>query len=370
MQIRQIQVDLLLREQETPIKSAVTAGGHIATIACRVVTEDGLVGNGYGWAIGADRGRLIAATVQGVARLFIGDDPRRTEAAWDKFWKWANFLGHSGLSVAGMSILDLAFWDIRCKSSGQPLHLALGGHKPQAQFYASQLMALDSDGRRTIPELVTAANKLADRGFTHVKLRFGIHPPAEEVTRVRTIVSETGGAIRWLVDIAQRWDAQTSLEVLTQIDDLGLYWMEDPAPFNDNAGIGRVAARLRTPICTGENHYNIHEVHRSLQETGQRFVMPDLMRCGGISGWTKIAALAEAYHVQVVPHVYPNIAVHLICGTSNSPIGEYMPWWDDVLIPPTVFKGSFADAPTTPGIGVEFIPGVLESATESTVIKA
>jgi L-alanine-DL-glutamate epimerase-like enolase superfamily enzyme len=83
------------------------------------------------------------------------------------------------------------------------------------------------------------------------------------------------------------------------------------------------------------------------------------MRCGGITGWRKIAASAEGKAVEIVSHTYPQVAVHLVCGTSNAAFVEDYPLFDDIVGAPLLASGGVVTPSTEPGIGVDFASSTL-----------
>lgn len=137
-------IDILLLDSPLPVPLAnpLTSGASITTIVAHVHTDQGLSGQGTGWSIGMDRARMIAAVTEGVARFAMGRDATRIEALWSAWEGYSNFVGTSGLATMGMSILDIALWDIAGQSLGQPLWRMLGGHKDKARMYCN---LIDSD---------------------------------------------------------------------------------------------------------------------------------------------------------------------------------------------------------------------------------
>jgi L-alanine-DL-glutamate epimerase-like enolase superfamily enzyme len=355
MKVSGISIVLLNEEIESrrPVPGTAATlqvdGGVNCTIACQIRTDDGLAGWGYGWAYGARRGRLIATAVKEVASLAIGADPLHIEEIWGRFWAFSNFLGHSGLSITGMSVLDMALWDIKAKFCNLPLWLLLGGHKERAPAYSSHLSRFYGQADVDQAEIVAAARGLIDRG--HTMLKVWVTTPAD-LEAVRDLVDRFDSRIRWAVDVVQMWDAPTTLRAADRYRDLPLEWIEDPVPYDDWPGLAEVSRRSPIPICTGENSYYLHEADRLLRETRIRYLSLDLMRCGGISGWQKIAALAQSRHVDVVSHTYPQVAVHLICATPNGALVEDYPVYDGIVGDAIEVVDGSVVAPTEPGIGL------------------
>lgn len=361
MKITAIELLLFDVPLPTPLANPISSGSSILTLVAVVRTDQGVTGQGYGWSIGSERARFISGATEGAARFALGRDPLCSEAIWSAYEAFSNFVGTSGLATIGMSILDIAFWDIQCKVAGQPLWKMLGGHKPQARMYHN-LIDSDASGQASTAELVSGYEAAWQVGYRDFKARLGINAPAVDAARLKNFVAAIGPEARLAVDVAQRWSSLDALRACQAIDDLGLVWIEDPGHQDDYAGMRNIATRIRTPICTGENAYGLRGAVRVMDEISCPWLMLDLMRCGGITGWRKAAAVAESRNIRIAPHVYPQIGVHLVCGTANSPIGEYLPWWDSLYGGPLTIKEGYATPSDTPGVGAEIAEARFASA--------
>lgn len=364
MRVDRVELYLLDRPLPRPLVGRVTSGGRMHTLVAVVRTSDGLSGQGYGWAINETHASFIRGATETAAHFLLGRDPRRMERIWSEYGLLSNFVGSTGLATIGMSILDMALWDITCRAYGLPLWRVLGGHKDVAPMYLNIIDA-DPDGRASTEDLEAALDSGKDRGFTAFKTRLGVNAPTVDAERVRMLVERQGSGGHLAVDIAQRWSAADSRAACSAMDELGLRWIEDPAPYDDVAGLSDLVRRLNTPICTGENAYGLSGPQRVVTEIRSDLLMLDLQRCGGISGWRKAAALAEAHHVSVTTHTYPHIGIHLVCGTSNAPVGEYLPWWDELMGGPPIVVDGVATPDDEPGIGIRVDDELLRSATWS-----
>lgn len=356
-----------LRSQ-TPNRVAPTSVAHPVdfwTIACLLTTDEGLVGHGYGWANEARRGRLIANAIREVAGLAVGCDPQRVEMIWDEYWRVGSFVGHSGLSMIGASVIDMALWDIKCKATNTPLWLALGGHKERAPTYSSDLLPFYTVDELRSDAIIRAAESLVEAGHTALKF-FPRH--RHDIGVFREVVRHLGQPVRWALDAVGVWHAHEAIRAGQEVEDLDLLWIEDPVPSDDLAGLARVTRTLATPICTGENAYYVPEAHRLVQ-AGIRYLSLDLQRCGGITGWRKIAALAEAHQVEVTSHIYSSIGAHLVCGTRNAKYCEYLPDFDGIAGPALDLSEGYATPSQAPGIGVHFEKRILDAGLRETVVR-
>jgi L-talarate/galactarate dehydratase len=163
-----------------------------------------------------------------------------------------------------------------------------------------------------------------------------------------------------MVDINQRWSVHEAISIGARIEDLGLTWLEDPTSAIDHQGLAEIASALTTPICAGEYLYGIEPHRQSLAHRSVDIVMIDVLRAGGITGWMKIAAMAEAFNRSVVSHLLPEIQVHTIAAAPNGMTVEYMPWTRRLFEdPPMPVKGEMT-VPDVPGLGLRFAPDLFE----------
>jgi mandelate racemase len=250
-----------------------------------------------------------------------------------------------------MSAIDMAIWDLRLKQLEVPLHLVLGGSKTAALVYRN-LVTEDLSGNLDARELLDVAHRMASEGHNAFKVRVGLQDLPADVGRVHTVVEESEPAWRFAIDVAQRWSLDEAIRACNQLDQLGLFWIEDPVEATNIHGLRNVSQSMVTPMCTGENAYLPEGARELLTRSGCRHLMLDPMRCGGISGWMTTAALCEVYHVPLTTHVYPHIGVNLVAGSTAADIAEYVTWWDDLFGPLRVDAGTVRPS-DEPGIGIE-----------------
>jgi L-alanine-DL-glutamate epimerase-like enolase superfamily enzyme len=369
MKIDQIDLYVFDTPLPNPLANPITSGASIFTVLAIIKTDSGLTGQGYGWTIGAPRAKFIRGATEVAAEFILGRDPIRTEAIWSAYDAMSNFVGTSGLAVIGMSILDIALWDIAGQAAGLPLWKLLGGHKERARMYMN-LVNADASGVTPVEQIVEAFEHGWSAGFREFKARIGINSPQFDVPRIRRLIELAGSKGRFAVDMAQRWSPADAMWACTAMDDLGLFWMEDPGHQDDMRNMREIVERIHTPICTGENAYGLRGATRIVEELGCDYMMLDLERCGGITGWKKAAAVAETRNIKMTTHVYPHVGVHLICGTSNATIGEYVPWWDELFDGPIEVVDGYATPSNTPGNGKQVTADKFSRAVSHDVVRA
>jgi len=295
----------------------------------------------------------LRQAVEDLGALTVGDDPLRTEAIHAKLRGAAAGSGPGGIQTLALSAIDIALWDIRGKSLNLPLWQMIGGYRERVPTYASGALM------RTFPveHLVKAGPKLVEKGFRQMKTQLalpGDTSPKIEVDRIRRMRESIGPDIDLMCDINQRWRVEQAIDIGARIEDVGLFWLEDVTTADDYQGLARVSAALSTPVAGGEYLYGPAPFRQMLEARSVDIVMIDLMRAGGITGWLKIAGMAEAFNLPVVSHLVPEIHVHLVAAIPNGLTVEYMPWtfamFEEV---PQPQKGELV-VTRKPGLGLKF----------------
>ena len=353
MKIKSIRSHVLRVPLDEPL-----AGGppyfrsHNQFVILRVETEDGIEGIGATFFGGALSATLKHAVDQ-LGELIVGEDPLRVEAITQKLRSAAASAGPGGILTLAISGIDMALWDIKGKLLGQSLGTMLGGLRDRVPTYASGALV------RAYPldHLVKAAQLLVDRGFKQMKTQLalpGDTAPAKEVERARLIREAAGPDIDLMCDINQRWSVHQAIEIGKRVEDVHFFWLEDVTVHDDYTGLARVADALITPLAGGECLYGITPFRHMIEAHSVDIIMIDLNRVGGISNWMKVAAMAEAFNLPVVSHLFPEIHVHLVSAIPNGLTVEYMPWsfrlFEEVPVP---VNGELV-VPTKPGLGLQF----------------
>jgi L-alanine-DL-glutamate epimerase-like enolase superfamily enzyme len=271
------------------------------------------------------------------------------EAAWDRLARQADWAGPGGLLHLALAPLDIAVWDARGKTLGQPLHRLLGGHRDRVPTYASDGLWYSL----TPGELAAAARRHALDGFPAVKLRLGREAtPEGEVRRVEAVRAAVGPDVRIMVDINETWTPAQARRGARALQAAGIAWLEDPVHHLDLAGLADLRRGLDVPLAAGERLYQLEAFRALLEARAVDVLVLDLARVGGITPWRRVAALAQAYHVVVCGHVVPEVHVHLVASIPHGHLVEYVPRSAGILAAmPRVERGELV-APSGPGLGL------------------
>jgi mandelate racemase len=261
-----------------------------------------------------------------------------------------NLIGYEGVAMIAVAALDMAAWDALAKAAGLPLAELLGGSVGGVAAYNSNglwLTPVESLAREAI-ELV------AEGGFEALKLRLGRERLSEDLEAIRIVRDAVGTDVKLMVDFNQGLSLGDALHRCHALDDEGLYWFEEPITYNNLTGYAQLARELKTPVQLGENFYGPRELMRALETGAGDYVMPDLMRIGGVSGWLRAAPIAAALGIEVSTHLYPEVAAHLMRVTETAHWLEWQDWAYPILSEPFDLVEGRLVVPPKPGCGIEW----------------
>ena len=178
--------------------------------------------------------------------------------------------------------------------------------------------------------------------------------PPEPDAAIASIRDAVGADVKLMVDFNQGLSLGDALRRCHALDDEGIYWFEEPTTYDNAAGYAQLARELRTPVQLGENFYGPRDMLQFLQAGAGDYVMPDMMRIGGVSGWLRSVPIAAAYGIQVSTHLYPEVAAHLMRVTETAHWLEWQDWAYPILAEPFEMRDGHLVIPERPGCGIEW----------------
>ena len=261
--------------------------------------------------------------------LLIGADPWDIEYLWQQMYRRTMAFGRKGVGMVAISAVDIALWDLLGKSAKQPVYRLLGGRtKQRIPVYASRLYSMPLD------ELRVETQRYKDEGYKAMKMRFGWGPVdgAEGMQRnielVRTVREVVGDGIDVMADAYMGWTLDYAKRMLPLLEPFHLRWLEEAVIPDDTRGYKELKAYGRVPIAGGEHEFTIFGFRDLLEANALDYIQFDTNRVGGISQARKIAAMAEAFQIPVVPHAGQMHNYHVVMASLNSPIAEFFPQVD------------------------------------------
>jgi L-rhamnonate dehydratase len=261
-----------------------------------------------------------------LAPLLIGQDPWDSEFLWQHMYRKTMAFGRKGIAMVAISALDIAIWDLLGKSAKQPVYRLLGGRtKAKIPVYASRLYSTPLD------HLADEARRYKSQGYKAMKLRFGWGPVdgAEGMRRnvdlVRTVREAVGDGVDVMADAYMGWTLDYAKRMLPLLEPFNLRWLEEAVIPDDIQGYAALKAAGRVPIAGGEHEFTLYGFQQLLEMRALDYIQFDTNRVGGLTQARKIAALAEAYSVPVIPHAGQMHNYHVVMASLNSPMAEYFP---------------------------------------------
>jgi L-rhamnonate dehydratase len=261
-----------------------------------------------------------------LAPLLVGSNPWDVEFLWQHMYRKTMAFGRKGVGMVAISAIDIALWDALGKAAKQPVYRLLGGRtKPKIPVYASRLYSTP------LETLAAEARGYKEQGYRAMKLRFGWGPTdgAEGMQRnidlVRTVRGAVGDEIDVMADAYMGWTLDYAKRMLPLLEPFHLRWLEEPVIPDDIRGYAELKAYGRVPIAGGEHEFTLHGFRDLLDARAVDYIQFDTNRVGGITQARKIAALAEAHQVPVIPHAGQMHNYHVVMASLNSPMAEHFP---------------------------------------------
>jgi len=339
-----------VRAVRVPMKKPhKTASGVITEsplVLTDISTDTGISGHSIVFTYTPAALKPTADLIQNFETLVQGEILAPAEIE-QKLSKRFRLLGTQGLVGMALAAIDMAVWDALARIHQMPLVQLLGGQEKPIPAYG----AIGYDGVRGSAKVVES---WAKRGFTGVKAKIGYPTVQEDVAVVRAMRKATGDDMAIMVDYNQSLTPVEAVERLRILDNEGLTWVEEPTLAHDYAGHALVAREARTPIQCGENWWGTLDMLHAIEADASDFVMPDVMKIGGVSGWLRAASLAHAKGIRMSNHLWPEISARLLCCTPTAHWLEYADWWNPILAESLLIENGMAIISDTIGSGVEW----------------
>lgn len=345
-------------------------------IFVKVTTDTGITGWGecYASTVGPDAMRAVIEDV--FARHMQGENPENIEKMFRRVYS-SGFTQRPDLTVMGaFSGLEIACWDILGKDRGRPVWALLGGRmndRLRAYTYLYPLPHHDHGPFWVSPEMAAeSAIDAVDRGYTAVKfdpagpytMRGGHMPAMSDITRsvafCRAIREAVGDRADLLFGTHGQFSTAGAIRLGQALEPYSPLWYEEPIPPDNLLEFQKVAAAVRIPLATGERMTTKAEFATLLRTGGAEILQPALGRAGGIWEMKKVAAMAEAFNVQMAPHLYAGPVewaanIHLAASIPNLLMIETIetPFHDGLIKGMIRVENGHVIPPETPGLGIE-----------------
>jgi mandelate racemase len=340
--------ELCVRAVRVPMKQPhKTASGTISEsplILTDIVADDGTTGHSMIFTYTDAALKPTADLIKNLESIIKGEPLAPVEIA-DRFAKRFRLLGLHGLVAMAVAAIDMALWDGLARSQDASLVRLLGGTEKPIPAYA----AVGYDG---VAGSARVAEQFAELGFKGVKAKIGYPTVEEDLEVVRAMRKAIGNEMAIMVDYNQSLSPPEAVRRLRVLDAEGLTWVEEPVLAHDYQGHALVARETKTPIQCGENWWGPHDMRQAIEARASDYMMPDVMKIGGVTGWMRAAALGEAHCIPLSSHLWPEISAQLMCATPTAHFLEYADWWNPVLAEPLRIEHGMAIVEGIIGTGV------------------
>jgi mandelate racemase len=332
-----------------PIVSKVGLFRDWPIILIDLYTHQGVVGRSYLEPYLKQSMRYIVAALDDLGAAAAG----KPVAPFDLYRQGIgslHLIGREGVSLIAVSGLDMAAWDALAQAAGQPLAVLLGGTTgPVPAYNSNGLWLTPLDG------LAAEASALvAEGGFTALKMRLGRERLADDLAAIAAVREGAGADVKLMCDFNQGLTMGDALVRCHALDGESLYWFEEPTTYDNIPGHAQLARELKTPVQLGENFYGPRLMYQAVLAGAGDYMMPDLMRIGGVSGWLRAAAIAGAAGIPMSTHLYPEVAAHLMRVTETAHWLEWQDWADPILREPFELREGHLHVPDCPGQGLDW----------------
>jgi L-alanine-DL-glutamate epimerase-like enolase superfamily enzyme len=307
-----------------------TISWNSTTLVLVEVFAGGEAGLGYTYS-GGSIVELIQDKLAGVVEGLDAFDPQR---AWQMMQHQVRNLGREGLAATAISAVDTALYDLKARLLGLPLATMLGSYRDGVAIYGSGGFTSYSDDELEHQ----LAGWVSNDGCAFVKMKIGSHPEDDprRVERAKRAIGKAG----LFVDANGAYDVRQALNLARLFADHDVVWFEEPVSSDDLEGLAAIRNRIAGAIevAAGEYAYTIGYVRRMLQAQAVDVQQADITRCGGVTAFLQIAALCEAFHIDLSGHCAPALHLHVACAC---PRFRNLEWFHDhVRIEHMLFDGA------------------------------
>ena len=341
--VRQVRTRAVQAPLEYTLKTSTGVIATVPLVLIDIETDAGVTGRSYVFTYTQLALKAVQRLVDDLGATLVGQPvaPVDQDAGFESRLR---LLGRGGLVMMACSGLDMALWDALAIHQDVPLVTLLGGAPRPIPAYDSHGL----DGLEVGP---IRARKAVDAGFRAIKTKVGYPTLAQDLEVLRALRQVVGSQVHIMVDFNQGLSVPEADRRIRALAQEGVAWVEEPTAQENLEGHARLRG-LGAPIQMGENWCGPGDMQRALQAGACDLAMPDVMKIGGVTGWMRAAALAQAAGVPMSSHIFPEISAHLLAVTPTAHWLERMDLAGPVLAQPLRCVDGCAVAPDMPGSGV------------------
>ena len=328
MKITSIKSHVLRYELDKELGYSQQYYKHRTAHLVEVETDEGITGWGECFGPGniALANKYIVEKV--IQPLIKGDDPLKKEHIWHKVYNLLRDSGQKGMPIQALSGIDIALWDILAKKSNLPLYQLLGGKtNDKIPVYGYGMMLQ----KKTVDELCelfkNEASQIKEKNFKAMKMKIGMGPK-EDLKLVSAVRDTIGSEFKLMVDANHAYNKNDALYVGKGLDEMNIYWFEEPVAPEDYDGYKELKEKLKTNIAGGEAEFTKYGWNQLIKNNCIDIAQPEVCGLGGITEYLKVSALAQSNFIPIVNHVWGSalsvaVNLHLLTTLPDMPGGLF-----------------------------------------------
>jgi len=343
--IKSVTARAVVTPMARPVKNAFGVIDVAPLLLIDVATDQGITGRSYLFAYSKLTLKAFVHLVEEIGSELVGKPvvPFELMAAMDAKFRLLGWQGLVGMAVAG---LDMAFWDILGKAAGKPVVELLGGSpKPVKAYDSYGAVEADTDEK--------ALRRSLEQGFRGIKIKGGDGDAANDERRVKGLRKLLGDDVALMLDFNQSLDPAEAKRRSERLGPYDLTWIEEPVAQENLSGHAEVRGSSSIPIQAGENWWFPRGFAEAIAAGASDFIMPDLMKVGGITGWLNVAGQADAASIPMSSHILPEASAHVLAVTPTAHWLEVLDFASPVLADPIKITNGTLTA-RGPGLGIEW----------------
>ena len=328
MKISSIKSHVLRYELDKELGYSQQYYKHRTAHLVEIETDEGITGWGECFGPGniALANKYIVEKV--IQPLIIGEDPVNKEYIWHKVYNLLRDSGQKGMPIQALSGIDIALWDILAKKAKLPLYQLLGGKtNNKIPVYGYGMMLQKKPVQELCELFKKEANQIKEKKFKAMKMKVGLGPK-EDLKLVSSVREAIGNDFKLMVDANHAYNRNDALYVGKGLDEMEIYWFEEPVAPEDYDGYKELKEKLKTNIAGGEAEFTKYGWNQLIKNNCIDIAQPEVCGLGGITEYLKVSALAQSNFIPIVNHVWGSalsvaVNLHLLTSLPDMPGGLF-----------------------------------------------
>ena len=328
MKITSIKSHVLRYELEEELGYSQQYYKHRTAHLVEIETDEGITGWGECFGPGniALANKFIVEKV--IQPLIKGENPTNKEYIWHKVYNSLRDSGQKGMPIQALSGIDIALWDILSKKANLPLYQLLGGKcNNQIPVYGYGMMLQKKPVEQLIELFQKEAKEIKEKNFKAMKMKIGIGPK-DDLKLVKAVREAIGDDYKLMVDANHAYNLSDALYVGKGLDEMNIYWFEEPVAPEDYEGYKELKKKLNTNIAGGEAEFTKYGWNQLIKNRCVDIAQPEVCGLGGITEYLKISALAQSNFIPIINHVWGSalsiaVNLHLLTSMPDMPGGLF-----------------------------------------------